>query len=690
MIRKSIAILLAVAVMAMSATWVAAQQDSGQNSGQKPKKENLSFEERLQYLGLEIPDEVKKRFEELDRLPPPVLLNTEDFFDWRMMGGITPVKDQGNCGSCWDFAATGAFESAVLIADSIEWDLSEQQVLSCNTGGSSCAGGGMEDAYAVFMGYGAVEEACMPYQADDTVPCTQEQCVPAVHQIGFEDIPNNISAIKNALLSGPVSTTFMVYPDFQYNCYWHEPTQDLNHAVVIVGWDDDMCGGLGAWIIKNSWGIDHGDNGYDYIPYNSCGIGRYTQRPIYAGGVPILSYSPDSISLSVSQNGTESRTVEISNLGDGNLNYHLRAVQSVQQDSFGYFWFDSDSSQGPQYGWIDISSIGQAIDFGVDIDDGNSGPLNLGFSFNFYGNSFNSVCVCTNGWASFTDSSSTEYGNVGIPDPEPPNDMLAVFYDDMNFENGGMAYFYTNNSDSAIITWQDVPDWRQEGIFTFQIILVAPMSITYQYEEMGPGRLSECSIGIENGDGTIGLEVIQDREYMHNFMAVDFNWEPLPMPLTWISIDDGVGAVLPNQTVFVDVDFSGDGLDIGTYDAKLRLASNDPDNTVNDIPVIMEVVEQTVVSDNAGNLPVDLSLSQNYPNPFNAATIISYELSQPAHVELGIYNILGRKVITLINEFQRAGKHQISWNAEDMASGFFFYKIKAGDYTEIREMLLLK
>ncbi|UCE65078.1 MAG: T9SS type A sorting domain-containing protein [Candidatus Zixiibacteriota bacterium] len=686
MTRKSLAILLAIAVMAMSVTWVAAQQDSVQ----KPQEKKLSFEERLQYLGLEIPDEVKKRFEDLDKLPPPVLLNTEDFFDWRMMGGVTPVKDQGDCGSCWAFAATGAFESAVLIADSIEWDLSEQQALSCNTGESSCEGGWMEDAFAVFMGYGAVGEACMPYQADDTVPCTQEQCVPLARQIGFEDIPNNISAIKNALLSGPVSTTFMVYSDFQYNCYWHDPTDEINHAVVIVGWDDVMCGGLGAWIVKNSWGVDHGDSGYDYIPYNSCGIGRYTQRPIYADGAPILSYSPDSISLSVSQNGSASRTVEISNLGAGNLNYHLDAVQSVQQDSFGYFWFDSDSSQGPQYGWIDISSIGQVIDFGVDIDDGNSGPLDLGFSFNFYGNDFNSICVCTNGWASFTDSVSVEYGNVAIPDPEPPNNMLAVFYDDMNFENGGTGYFYTNNSDSAIITWQDVPDWRQEGIFTFQIILVAPMSVTYQYEEMGPGRLSECSIGIENGDGTIGLEVIRDTTYMHNFMAVDFNWEPLPVPLTWVSIDEGVGVVLPNQTAFVDVVFSGDGLSIGTYDAKLRLASNDPNNTVNDIPVIMEVVEQTVISGNAGNLPAGFSLSQNYPNPFNAATIIGYDLSLPAHVELGIYNILGRKMITLINEFQQAGKHHVTWNAEEMASGFYFYKIQAGDYSETKRMLLLK
>ncbi|MEE8417868.1 MAG: C1 family peptidase [candidate division Zixibacteria bacterium] len=688
--RKSIAFLVAIAIMAMYSSQIAARDGSGQDKGHQPQKETLTFEERLQYLGLDIPDKVKKRFEELDKLPPPVLLNTQEYFDWRIMGGVTPVKDQGACGSCWDFAATGAFESAIVIADGIEWDLSEQQVLSCNTGGSSCDGGWMEDAYDVFMGYGAVEESCMPYEADDTVPCTQEDCVPIAYQISFEDIPNNINAIKNALLSGPVSTTFMVYSDFHYDCYWHETTDELNHAVAIVGWDDDMCDGLGAWIIKNSWSTDWGDDGYFYMPYNSCGIGRYTQRPIYEGGVPILSYSPDSISLSIPRNETETRTVEISNLGEGNLNYYLRAVQIVEQDSFGYFCFDSDSNEGPEYGWIDISSIGQVIDFGADIDDGNSGPLDLGFAFDFYGNEFNSINVCTNGWASFTDGSSTEYGNVGIPDPEPPNNMLAVFYDDMNFENGGEAYFYTNNSDSAIITWQDVPDWRQEGIFTLQIILSRPAGITYQYLEMGPGRMDECTIGIENGDGTIGVEVVRDRTYIHDYMAIEYNWAPLPVPLDWISIRNGTGAVPPDQTANVDITFSASDLDTGTYEAKLRLTCNDPENGINDIPVAMHILDPTGISDNTDNLPVQYYLNQNHPNPFNAATTINYGLPQSAHVELSVYNILGRKVETLLDEYRQAGIHRITFDSSDLASGVYFYRLKAGDFVESRRMVLLK
>ena len=688
--RRSAAFLAGIAILVVFPLLAAAQQSSALIKADSPEKSGLTFEERLQHLGLNIPDEVKKRFEELDKLPPPMLLNTEEYFDWRTMRGVTPVKDQGNCGSCWDFAATGAFESSILIADGVEWDLSEQQVLSCNTGGSSCSGGWMEDAYDLFMDYGAVEESCMPYEADDTVPCTQEDCVPMAHLLGFEDIPNNVNSIKNALLNGPVSTTFMVYSDFYWDCYWHEPADELNHAVVIVGWDDDMCGGQGGWIVKNSWGTGWGDEGFFYMPYNSCGIGRYTQRPLFEGGVPELSYSPDSISLSVPRHESEIRTVEISNLGDGNLNYYLQARQILDQDGFGYFCLDSDSTEGPEFGWIDISSIGQVIDFGADIDDGNSGPLDMGFDLDFYGNAFRSINVCTNGWASFTDGSCVEYGNVGIPDPEPPNNMLAVFFDDLNLENGGEAYFYTNNSDSAIITWQNVPDWRQEGIFTFQIILVAPKSITYQYNSMGPGRLNECSIGMENGDGTIGIEVARNESYVRNRLAIEFDWAPLPVPLDWVSIRNGTGAVLPGRTMDVEVTFDAGDLDVGTYEAILRLACNDPENTVSDIPVVMQVLEPTGVPEGAEGLPMQYCLDQNYPNPFNAATAISYGLPEPGHVKLSVYNLVGQRVAVIVDDYQTAGFHRAIWHPTDMSSGFYFYRISAGDYGQTKKMLLLK
>jgi hypothetical protein len=89
-------------------------------------------------------------------------------------------------------------------------------------------------------------------------------------------------------------------------------------------------------------------------------------------------------------------------------------------------------------------------------------------------------------------------------------------------------------------------------------------------------------------------------------------------------------------------------------------------------------------------IPQRFSLSQNYPNPFNPTTIISYNLPQTSHVTLEIFDILGRRVETLVDGEQPAGPHQAVWNAGDKASGIYFYRIQAGNIIETKRMLLLK
>jgi len=633
----------------------------------------LTPEERQMRLGLKVPVEVERRFAELNKLPPPILLDTEDIFDWRELNGVTPVKDQANCGSCWDFAAVGSFESAILIADEVELDLSEQQVLSCNTGGSSCDGGWMADAYNLFMDYGAIDEADMPYEADDTVPCTQEQYDPLVYQIGYEDIPNGIAFIKNALLTGPVATTFTVYDDFfSYSggCYEHEDTAPINHAVVIVGWDDAMCDGDGAWIVKNSWGPGWGADGYFYMKFGSCYIGSNTQRPVYTqGNYPEAVFSSDAIEVDVPSGGEANEIFELSNIGESNLLYVIETINPTNQDSFGYYWNDSNSPENPEFDWIDITGIGEIIDFSYAQDDGNSGPLPLGFGFEYYSNTFDSINVCTNGWASFTDYYTVEYGNMGIPDPEPPNNMLAAFYDDLNLENGGNIYFYSNSSDTAIVTWQEVPDWREEGIFTFQIILAAPNSIKYQYLSMGPGRLDECSIGIEDETGTVGLEVVRDMEYVCDLLAIQFDLgEPPVPPQVWLDTDPGSGIIEPDNSVDVNLAFNAGSLPDGTYEGIFRLITNDPFSGISDIPLVMNV-GQVGIDDNTEILPGRFALHSTYPNPFNSSTAIKYSTLKAGDVSLEAFNILGQKVATIYNGFQNAGEHTMLWDAKDMSSG---------------------
>jgi enterochelin esterase-like enzyme len=83
-------------------------------------------------------------------------------------------------------------------------------------------------------------------------------------------------------------------------------------------------------------------------------------------------------------------------------------------------------------------------------------------------------------------------------------------------------------------------------------------------------------------------------------------------------------------------------------------------------------------------------LKQNYPNPFNNATMINYQLSVGAHVEVSVYNLLGQKIVTLVSKKQQSGQHQVIWDASPFTSGIYFCKIKAGEFTQVKRMLLLR
>jgi hypothetical protein len=90
--------------------------------------------------------------------------------------------------------------------------------------------------------------------------------------------------------------------------------------------------------------------------------------------------------------------------------------------------------------------------------------------------------------------------------------------------------------------------------------------------------------------------------------------------------------------------------------------------------------------------PKNLSfeLSQNYPNPFNPATKIKFELPKDGHVTLIVYNMLGQEVKVLINEFKEAGYYSIDFNAEELLSGMYFYKLESGSFSQVKKMTLLK
>ncbi|HIN26544.1 MAG TPA: LamG domain-containing protein, partial [Candidatus Marinimicrobia bacterium] len=149
-----------------------------------------------------------------------------------------------------------------------------------------------------------------------------------------------------------------------------------------------------------------------------------------------------------------------------------------------YKWFSSDSTGGPVYSWEDITSTGTLIS--MSGDDNNTGPHPIGFSFPFYGTEYTTFRISTNGWISFT-STSSQFNNEQLPAMNSPEAMLAPFWDDLNFQSD-KAYYYSDGS-QLVVTFNDVPRLGQESTssYTFQVILKATGEIVYQYNTMtGP------------------------------------------------------------------------------------------------------------------------------------------------------------------------------------------------------------
>ncbi|MGA8265599.1 MAG: T9SS type A sorting domain-containing protein, partial [Ignavibacteriaceae bacterium] len=94
--------------------------------------------------------------------------------------------------------------------------------------------------------------------------------------------------------------------------------------------------------------------------------------------------------------------------------------------------------------------------------------------------------------------------------------------------------------------------------------------------------------------------------------------------------------------------------------------------------------------DNSNSAPLSFRLYQNYPNPFNPSTTIKYSLPKEGVVTLKVYNVLGKEVKTLVNEFENAGAYNVSFNASDLPSGIYFYRFISGNFTQVKKLVLLK
>ena len=279
-------------------------------------------------------------------------------------------------------------------------------------------------------------------------------------------------------------------------------------------------------------------------------------------------------------------------------------------DDFGYEWIDSDEPNGPAYVWDDISSTGTEITNWTPTssfdpkDEGISDPIPIGFDFKFYGTPYNQIYVSSNGFLTFSSFSSNTYTNSQIPDASIPNNIIAAFWDDLDGSSQGAVY-YLQDGNKFIIQFNNWQHYPSTGSVTFQVVLFSTGKITIYYNSLT--EVNSSTTGIENADGTVGLEVAYNSNYIHNNLALQISAEP-----DWLIVNNISGTIYNANSAVVEVTFQSGDYTFGSYTADIVISSNDPVTPQYVISVTMEIVP----------LPVELANFTAFQN--NEAIILNW------------------------------------------------------------------
>ncbi len=422
---------------------------------------------------------------------------------------------------------------------------------------------------------------------------------------------------------------------------------------------------------------------------------------IKVDALPKISVTPEEIQSTAPKFGSVSEEITINNEGLGPLYYNISASYGLAFNGRnGYVEFPHSSELNPEDGitislWLYLSED-------INCNSANNWRFILSKGFHWQDGSYEAILEEDRSltWRVNTVGGQSWYVSTN-PVPIGSWTHLAFSYDASSsthkiFINGaedetshtiesGSGDIMGNNQPFVIgsqISYESCADGAGVIPGSIDEVMVWDEALNEQAIRelmlMPPSNSDQGLVAFWNFDNVVNNEVT-DQSNNENAGYVIGAKQSFGAPVNqWINIPVPYGTVNAENSLGVDIDFNAVKLEQGTYQSQIIIFSNDPSQEFIEVPVTF-IVDGVLGTDNVENH--SFSLDQNYPNPMSSGTIISYQLEKGGYVNLSVYNMLGQKVRTLVDQYQYQGPYEIKWSGEDdnnfmLMNGLYIYRLQ--------------